>query len=356
MIALSTVQSSNAASSKELPSGLVGVFVGATSGIGKATLLQLAKYARQPRFYFVGRSQSAADEILPQLNQINADGKYVFIKADASLLSAVDEVCQSIQQKETKIDILFQSQGTLDISTGELAIINNLKIIIAVTDCQIVTSERLPLIMALSYYSRMRFIANLLPLLQKSPLGRAMIVMAGTKEGPINANDIAGKRILPWKARGHLCSMITLTLEHFAKLAPGVSFVHNYPGFVATPLAKSMKGVTGGIMRSVFYFTGLFSTKNYISLEETGERHCFLATSSRFESKERYGGSSGREVAVGSDGVVGSGVYIVDEVCESGGKDVQKLLNGVRQEGTHEKIWEHLQSEFLRVTGKSTIQ
>ncbi|KAJ5911487.1 uncharacterized protein N7473_000790 [Penicillium subrubescens] len=336
MIALSTVQSSNAASSKELPSGLVGVFVGATSGIGKATLLQLAKYARQPRFYFVGRSQSAADEILPQLNQINADGKYVFIKADPSLLSVVDEVCQSIQQNETKIDILFQSQGTLDISTE--------------------TSEHLPLIMALSYYSRMRFIANLLPLLQKSPFGRAMIVMAGTKEGPINANDIAGKRILPWKARGHLCSMITLTLEHFAKLAPGVSFVHNYPGFVATPLAKSMKGVTGGIMRSVFYFTGLFSTKNYISLEETGERHCFLATSSRFESKERYGGSSGREVAVGSDGVVGSGVYIVDEVCESGGKDVQKLLNGVRQEGTHEKIWEHLQSEFLRVTGKSTIQ
>ncbi|GLI78064.1 hypothetical protein PoHVEF18_006363 [Penicillium ochrochloron] len=117
MVALSVVQSSNAAISKELPPGLVGVFVGATSGIGKATLLQLAKYARQPRLYFVGRSQSAADEILPQLNQINADGRYEFIKADASLLSVVDEVCRSIRQKETKIDILFQSQGTLDIST-----------------------------------------------------------------------------------------------------------------------------------------------------------------------------------------------------------------------------------------------
>jgi NAD(P)-dependent dehydrogenase (short-subunit alcohol dehydrogenase family) len=356
MVALSVVQSSNAAISKELPPGLVGVFVGATSGIGKATLLQLAKYARQPRLYFVGRSQSAAEEILPQLNQINADGRYEFIKADASLLSVVDEVCRSIRQKETKIDILFQSQGTLDISTGELRIMHNLRMMIADTDDKIETSEHLPLIMALSYYSRMRFIANLLPLLQQSPLGRVMIVMAGTKEGPINPNDIPGKSILPWKARGHLCSMITLTLEHFAKLAPGVSFVHNYPGFVATPLAKSMKGVTGGIMRSVFFFTGLFLTKNYISLEETGERHSFLATSSRFESKERYEGSNSREVAVGSDGVAGSGVYIVDEVCESGGKDVQKLLNGIRQKGTHEKIWEHLQSEFLRVTGKSTIQ
>lgn len=218
--------------------------------------------------------------------------------------------------------------------------------------------------MALSYYSRMRFIANLLPLLQQSPLGRVVIVMAGTKEGPINPNDIPGKKVLPWRARGHLCSMLTLTLEHFAKLAPGVSFVHNYPGFVATPLAKSMKGVTGGVMRSVFWFTGLFSTKNYISLEETGGRHCFLATSSRFESRERYAKSSGKEsspldgteVAVGSDGVVGSGVYIVDEVCESGGKDVQQVLDGIRQEGTQEKIWKHLQGEFLRVTGKSAIQ
>lgn len=122
MLALSAVQLSNAAISKESPPGLVGVFIGATSGIGQATLLRFAKYAQQPRLYFVGRSQSAADEILHQLNQINADGQYEFIKADASLLSVVDDVCQSIRQKETKIDILFQSQGTLDISTGDLKI------------------------------------------------------------------------------------------------------------------------------------------------------------------------------------------------------------------------------------------
>lgn len=212
--------------------------------------------------------------------------------------------------------------------------------------------------MALSYYSRMRFITNLLPLLQRSSLSRVVIVLAGTKEGPINPNDIPGRRVLPWKARGHLCSMITLTLEYFAKRAPGVSFVHNYPGFVATPLAKSMKGATGAVMRSVFWFTGLISTKEYISLDETGERHCFLATSSRFASKTQGKEntlSDGAEVAVGSDGVVGSGVYIVDEVCESGGQEVQKVLNGLRNDGT-QKIWEHLQSEFSRVTGKAGIQ
>jgi NAD(P)-dependent dehydrogenase (short-subunit alcohol dehydrogenase family) len=179
------------------------------------------------------------------MTQINADGQCEFIKADASLLGVVDEVCQSIREKETKIDILFQSQGTLDISTGTVnasTILNNLRMMIADTDRKIETSEHLPLIMALHYYSRMRFITNLLPLLpllQQSSLGRVVIVTAGTKGGPINPSDIPGKRVLPWKARGHLCSMITRTLEHFVKLAQGVSFVHNYPEFVATPLAKS---------------------------------------------------------------------------------------------------------------------
>lgn len=151
--------------------------------------------------------------------------------------------------------------------------------------------------------------------------------------------------------------MITLTLEHFAKLAPGVSFVHNYPGFVATPLEKSMKGATGASMRFVSWFTGLISTKNYVSLDETGKRHCFLATSSRFSSKTQAEGlSGGTEVAVGSEGAVGSGVYIVDEVCESGGANVQMVLSAIRQDGIHEEIREHLQSELSRVTGKSAIQ
>jgi hypothetical protein len=89
-----------------------------------------------------------------------------------------------------------------------------------------------------------------------------------------------------------------------------------------------------------------------------------LGISDRFASKGQYGVLSGEEstlsgeteVAVGSDWVVGSGVYVVDEVCESGGKDVQKVLGGIRQDGTQEEIWEHMQSEFLRVTGKSAIQ
>jgi NAD(P)-dependent dehydrogenase (short-subunit alcohol dehydrogenase family) len=362
MVALSDVQSSNEAISKTLPPDIVAVFVGATSGIGKAALLHFAQHARQPRIYFIGRSQQAADDIQKQLRSINPDGRYEFIKADVSLLSVVDEVCSSIREKESRIDILFQSQGTLDISTGYF---------FKRTQCgseqstnkSIETTEKLSLIMALGYYSRMRFIANFLPMLQQSSLSRVVIVLAGTKEGPVNSSDLPGRRVLPWKARGHLCSMITLTLEHFARLAPEVSFIHNYPGFVETPLSQSMKGLTGVLMKSVFRVTSLFTTREYVSLDETGERHVFLATGARFPSKKqtdlalRDGSalSAGKEVAVGSDGVVGSGVYIIDEICESGDSDVQKVLKTLRVDGTDEKIWEHMEKEFVRITGKTAM-
>jgi hypothetical protein len=56
-VSLAQVQSSNSRISTTLPAGLVAVFVGATSSIGETSLKQFAKHARQPRVYFLGRSQ-----------------------------------------------------------------------------------------------------------------------------------------------------------------------------------------------------------------------------------------------------------------------------------------------------------
>lgn len=117
MVDLSTIHASNEGISKIVPPRTVAVFVGATSGIGKASLIHYAKHAPKPRIYFIARSQSAADEILKQLQQINQEGDYTFMKADASLLKQVDEVCERIREKEESVSLLLQSQGTLDVST-----------------------------------------------------------------------------------------------------------------------------------------------------------------------------------------------------------------------------------------------
>jgi NADP-dependent 3-hydroxy acid dehydrogenase YdfG len=111
MVSLSEVQSSNARISTALPPDLVGVFVGATSGIGEATLKQFAKHIPKPRAYFVGRSQEAGDRILGECKAINPAGEYIFVKADVSLIRVVDEVCKDIKAKEKAINILCLSAG-----------------------------------------------------------------------------------------------------------------------------------------------------------------------------------------------------------------------------------------------------
>lgn len=116
MVTLSHVQSSNSLISSTLPPHLVAVFVGATSGIGEATLKQFAKHASRPRAYFVGRSQDAGDRIAAECKALNVEGEYIFVKADVSLIRVVDEVCDGIKAKEKAVNILFLSAGvpTLD--------------------------------------------------------------------------------------------------------------------------------------------------------------------------------------------------------------------------------------------------
>jgi NADP-dependent 3-hydroxy acid dehydrogenase YdfG len=110
MVSLSNVQLSNSLISSTLPP-LVAVFVGATSGIGEITLKKFAKYSHQPRAYFVGRSQDAADRILAECRAINPHGEYIFIKEDVSLIGVVDKVCEEIMAKEKALNILFLSAG-----------------------------------------------------------------------------------------------------------------------------------------------------------------------------------------------------------------------------------------------------
>lgn len=111
MVPLSQIQQSNSLISINIPSRLVAVFVGATSGIGALTLKTFTKYTLQPRIYIIGRSQQSADHVISDCQTLNPSGEYNFIKSDVSLIRNVDKVCQQIKEKEKTINLLFLSQG-----------------------------------------------------------------------------------------------------------------------------------------------------------------------------------------------------------------------------------------------------
>jgi NAD(P)-dependent dehydrogenase (short-subunit alcohol dehydrogenase family) len=118
MVALNEVIASNKRIASTFPNGLIAVFVGGTSGVGEFTVKAFAKHTTKPRVYIVGRSQEAAARIITECKQLNPAGTFEFIESDISLLKNVDDVCRQIRGKETAINLLFQSQGTMGFKKG----------------------------------------------------------------------------------------------------------------------------------------------------------------------------------------------------------------------------------------------
>ncbi|KAI5467899.1 hypothetical protein BGZ63DRAFT_410736 [Mariannaea sp. PMI_226] len=334
MVALSKVQESNLKASSALPAGLVAVFAGGTAGIGEMTMKSFTKHTVQPKIYFLGRSQQAGDRLLQELKTLNPDGTYHFLKTDLSLLKTVDEVCNEIKKKEKAINVLFMTQGTLNMSST--------------------TEEGLRLITALSLYSRFRMAVNLLPLVrQATSIRRIVTVMAGTKEGRLYMDDIAGEKVPLTGSRAHMCSVITLALEELSRQAPEVSFIHNYPGAVETNLIRPGDGAmirTVGMGMHVI----MKALHVYIPEAEVSERHAWLCLSGRYAPKEKGEGVQGvpsDEIALGADGKRGSGFYSIDWNGDSAGEKVVQTLDKYRAEGAVAKVWEHFNGEFRRITG-----
>ncbi|KAK7994901.1 short-chain dehydrogenases/reductase [Apiospora arundinis] len=339
MVSLELMRASNARIATSLLSGLVAVFVGATSGIGNTTLKQFASRAQQPRIYFVGRRQDEGERIKAELEKLNPDGEYHFFKQDVSCMKNVDEVCRYIQSRESTINLLYLTCGSL------------------ITKKQ--TAEGLHYPMALMYYARTRFIVNLLPQLKKAQsLRRVVTVGAGGKEGPVIPSDWQANDMGILSFRPHAASMTTLSLLAIAKEeSPEVSFIHVYPGFVKTGMSRELTGIVPAITKVLF---APVMALLQIPIDETGERQLYFATSARFPpglSKDADGISLGEGVhaATGADGTPGGGVYSIDYEGEGTSGNVRGVLDALVKDGTADRLSEHTKEKFRRITGSAAI-
>ncbi|KAK6811789.1 hypothetical protein RU639_012348 [Aspergillus parasiticus] len=330
MVGINEVRKSNAALHAR-EGDFVAVFVGGTSGIGEATAKELAKAIKKPTIHLVGRNQAAGSRILEELKSANPDGTFHFIQSDVSLLRNVDEACSEIKQKEKAIDLLFLSTGHLAASKQN-------------------TSEGLENNHALRYYSRMRFVHNLLPLLSASKApARVVSVLAGGQEGKIEEDNLdLQKSWTIMKAGMYAATLNSLAAEHLATLYPSISFVHVFPGIVRTPLMnKTMGSIAGSIV-------SFLSRPMSISPQESGERHVFISTSAAYppaapEDPTNAGVPlvEGVKTSVASTGKIGGGSYILNYDGANAAKE--RLMSGYRAEDFPKKIWAHTLETFKKV-------
>ncbi|KAI9729243.1 MAG: hypothetical protein M1834_007035 [Cirrosporium novae-zelandiae] len=327
MVSIEAIRASNS-KLKNLPSGLVALFVGGTSGIGESTLKAFYSSTLKPRVYFVGRNETAASRIIDELKQLNADGQATFLKKDISLIKNVDEVCEEMKTKESKLNLLFMTSGFLTMKGRNE------------------TSEGLDSKMVAHCYARMRFAMNMQPLLtaaaQQSELSRVVSVLDPEAPSKLILEDLDLKTHFSLRnCVTHTVMMTNFIVEELAKRNPSTSYVHAHPGIVKTNAFRD-----GGLLLRVGGELAYQLIRPWtIGIKESGERHLYASTSGAFPPKNGDTGTVAvgkTEIATGSNGEVGSGAYLLSS--DATNKAQVDMLRKYREEGVSEKIWEHVSS------------
>jgi len=224
MVSLSQAKQLNAGAN--LPPKPVALFIGGTSGIGKCSAQALARYAKgNIHIIIVGRNEEAARQIISSFPR-SSESNYEFISCDVRFMSNVSSVIRSLSSRLSKINYLILSTGYLS------------------TEKYTATPDGIDQKLAVLYYSRFKFIRELLPLLQEAKKqgepARAMNILAAGQGAPVDLNDLGLKKGYNSRSSFRYSPGCTeLATEEFAKRNPNISFIHIFPGFVDTPIVHN---------------------------------------------------------------------------------------------------------------------
>ncbi|KAM0347754.1 hypothetical protein ACHAPU_004769 [Fusarium lateritium] len=321
MVSFKDIQASNALINDASPR--IAVFVGGTSGIGKATVEALVATGSSLRIYLVGRrsSQQRTEAFIHELHAINPSVEVLWVEGEVSLLAETKRVCEIIKGKERYVDLLFLTTGYAPFTSRKE------------------TSEGLEISQSLSYYSRILFVLHLLPLLNEAQAPRVVSVLGGGLERKtIELDDINLKKpgnFNPMNAQMQYTAMNTLFLESLADENPEITFIHSWPGWVNTGNVR--RGLdSGSILAWIIWLLlepliAIFSYSN----QESGQRHLFQSASSAFGGR---GTQWTGKIGVNSHGKQENGLFLVNYKCEC--TPNSKAMSSLR-ESAQKKVVDH---------------
>ncbi|OAG35575.1 hypothetical protein AYO21_10251 [Fonsecaea monophora] len=292
-------------------SGPVCALVGCTEGIGLATLHAVLRHTSTPTIYLVGET-ARLDALKTSAQSLNASANIVPIVATpdegSNLVSCVQDAAREmVALNPPRLDLLIMS-STSPSPSADISL----------------TEEGIDRTICAEYCARMRILVTLLPLLRLAASPRVVSVLAGGREGWVDVDDLGTPRTTEPSPTAAAATMTTLFFEHLAAQAENdkIVFLHVNPGVVF-----------GGIDTSVDEAEA-----------EAGERVLFAATNGRFRRVRDPERAKGTLIQQGSDGVLGSGVYLVNgdsSVVEDGGSEELKRLRSDTGAGVVHKIWEY---------------
>lgn len=202
--------------------------------------------------------------------------------------------------------------------------------------------------MAVNYYSRVRCIFRMMPLLKAASeageLSRVITVLAAGSEGDVRLDDLGLQHNFTLHAcLAHCVVMTDFMIGELAKRYPGTAFSHSYPGTVKTGIANQLSGPVRLAVKVMY----AVMTPWIINVQESGERHFFQMTSKCYPSANGGVGieiPEGMSVFADLNGKVGGGAYLLDWDGKTAGDEA--LLSKYRAIDMGTKVWEHTMEVF----------
>ncbi|KAJ7644821.1 NAD-P-binding protein [Roridomyces roridus] len=218
---LAQVLKSNAAFTPK-SSKPVALFLGGTSGIGRAMATRFAHYTKgEAHIVVVGRNQQAAQATISSFPSKTSSE---FVECDATLMKNVGATTSSLLSRLPRLNLLVLSPGFFSVFAGREE-----------------TSEGIDKKLALLYYARWRFVHDLMPLLRNaadaSEEAKVYSVLGAGTGCKIDLEDLGLKKLYgAVKAAMTAATYTDLAMEKFSADNPSVQFTHAFPGLVRTPM------------------------------------------------------------------------------------------------------------------------
>ncbi|EPS95902.1 hypothetical protein FOMPIDRAFT_1062511 [Fomitopsis schrenkii] len=260
----------------------VAIFLGGTSGIGQGTASAFARHTKgNAHIIIIGRNRNAAEAFFETFPK-TPESKYEFVCCDASLIRNVAETTSALLARLPKVNYMVLTSGAIPPLWD------------TIRGVQHPTEEGLDHVLALAYYSRTKFMLDLLPLLQKAKDAgedaRVLNVVAAGHGGPVDYNDMGLRKTYSLRTlRPIMVTYTDMAMETLAARVPGSTFTHTFPGAVSTPLFPWWA-------KPLIYLVGM-------SMEDSGEYMLYALLNGEAGAQRRgeHGDDLGTEGYYGGD-------------------------------------------------------
>lgn len=213
--------------------GKVVLITGATSGIGKATAVALAK--KGATIVFAARDIERAKSVRAEIIAASGNESVEFFECDLSSLSSVRDFCARFQEKYDRLHVLINNAGTWE---GERKL----------------SKDGIENTFAVNHLAPFLMTNLLLDLVRKSAPSRIISVSSGLHGGTIDFNDVEFKkrRFRPMIAYRQSKLADMLFVRELSRRLAGSEVTANclMPGFVATNLGRNSSILSRAFFRT----------------------------------------------------------------------------------------------------------